>query len=192
MQLSLWFITKLCIQHYKNKTVKCILLLYKFGYQNISHLARKKNTYVHLLNTCEIKKKMYHTVLWLNSSTSSPPVWLRSFTRSVLAPPTGSPPDQLPKPAWTRQEHTKSVKSRFQAGEERRVLRSKLNVFQKYIHTWLGCTKARSTTNWIIPLRFPSMDMDLRRVSMASWLDFPKSGSPLTAISWSLICRRPS
>lgn len=49
-----------------------------------------------------------------------------------------------------------------------------------------------STTSWMVPLTFPSCDMDLRSVSMAAWLERPSSDSPLTATSWSLILRRPS
>lgn len=50
----------------------------------------------------------------------------------------------------------------------------------------------RATISWIIPRLLPSTDMDLRRVSMASWLVIPSSDSPLTAMSWSLTRRRPS
>lgn len=46
--------------------------------------------------------------------------------------------------------------------------------------------------SWIIPRLLLSIDMDLRSVSMASWLVLPSKDSPLTAISWSLTCRRPS
>lgn len=49
-----------------------------------------------------------------------------------------------------------------------------------------------STTSWMVPLTFPSWDMDRRSVSMAAWLERPSRDSPLTATSWSLILRRPS
>lgn len=55
-----------------------------------------------------------------------------------------------------------------------------------------GLSSLLRITNWIMPRMFPSMDMDLLSVSMASWLDFPRRVSPLTAISWSFIRRRPS
>lgn len=55
-----------------------------------------------------------------------------------------------------------------------------------------GLSGLRRITNWIIPRMFPSMDIDRLSVSIASWLDFPKRDSPLTAISWSFIRRRPS
>ncbi len=49
-----------------------------------------------------------------------------------------------------------------------------------------------ATMSWIIPRLLPSVDMDLRSVSMASWLVFPSSDSPLTAINWSFTRSRPS
>ncbi len=55
------------------------------------------------------------------------------------------------------------------------------------------CTfEALSTTSWIVPLTFPSCDIERRSVSMATWLERPSSDSPFTATSWSLTCRRPS
>lgn len=50
----------------------------------------------------------------------------------------------------------------------------------------------RSTTSWMVPLRFPSCDMERRSVSMATWLEHPSSDSPFTDTSWSFTLRRPS
>lgn len=60
------------------------------------------------------------------------------------------------------------------------------------VTTSLSLETSRATTSWIIPRLLPSTDIDLRSVSMASWLVIPLSGSPLTAISWSFTQRRPS
>lgn len=49
-----------------------------------------------------------------------------------------------------------------------------------------------ATMSWIMPRLLPSVDMDLRRVSMASWLALPSSDSPFTAISWSFTLSLPS
>lgn len=48
------------------------------------------------------------------------------------------------------------------------------------------------TTSWMVPLVFPSWDMERRSVSMAWWLEHPSSDSPFTATSWSLMLKRPS
>lgn len=48
------------------------------------------------------------------------------------------------------------------------------------------------TTSWMVPLVFPSWDMERRSVSMAWWLEHPSSDSPFTATSWSLMHKRPS
>lgn len=58
--------------------------------------------------------------------------------------------------------------------------------------TSCGLSGLLSITNWIMPRMFPSMDMDLLRVSMASWLDLPRRDSPFTATSWSFTRSRPS
>lgn len=50
----------------------------------------------------------------------------------------------------------------------------------------------RATISWIMPLLLPSTDMDLRRVSIASWFVFSSKDSPLTAMSWSFTLNRPS
>ena len=44
----------------------------------------------------------------------------------------------------------------------------------------------------MVPLLFPSVDMEVRSVSMASWFVFPSRDSAFTAISWSLTRSRPS
>lgn len=49
-----------------------------------------------------------------------------------------------------------------------------------------------STTSWMVPLAFPSWDMERRSVSMAWWLEQPSRDSPFTATSWSLTHNRPS
>lgn len=49
-----------------------------------------------------------------------------------------------------------------------------------------------ATMSWIMPRLFPSVDMDLRRVSMASWLALPSRDSPFTAMSWSFTLSLPS
>lgn len=49
-----------------------------------------------------------------------------------------------------------------------------------------------ATISWIIPRLLPSVDIDFRSVSMASWLVLPSSDSPFTAINWSLTRSRPS
>lgn len=58
--------------------------------------------------------------------------------------------------------------------------------------TSCGLSGLLSITNWIMPRMFPSMDMDLLSVSMASWLDLPRRDSPFTATSWSFTRSRPS
>lgn len=58
--------------------------------------------------------------------------------------------------------------------------------------TSCGLSGLLSITNWIMPRMFPSMDMDLLSVSMASWLDLPRRVSPFTATSWSFTRSRPS
>lgn len=54
------------------------------------------------------------------------------------------------------------------------------------------CLGARRTTTWMVPLVFPSDDMDRLRPSMAALLERPTSDSPFTAIIWSFIHKRPS
>lgn len=54
------------------------------------------------------------------------------------------------------------------------------------------CRGARRTTSWMVPREFPSDDIEHLRVSMAAWLDLPRSDSPFTAISWSFTHNRPS
>lgn len=49
-----------------------------------------------------------------------------------------------------------------------------------------------STTSWMVPLAFPSWDMERRSVSMAWWLEQPSRDSLFTATSWSLTHKRPS
>lgn len=44
----------------------------------------------------------------------------------------------------------------------------------------------------MVPLEFPSDDMERRSVSMAVWLERPSSDSPFTAIIWSFMLNRPS
>lgn len=49
-----------------------------------------------------------------------------------------------------------------------------------------------ATMSWIMPRLLLSIDMEVRRVSIASWLVFPSSDSPFTAINWSFTLKRPS
>lgn len=65
-------------------------------------------------------------------------------------------------------------------------------ILQVFVPTSVLLATRLATISWIIPRLLPSVDMDLRSVSMASWLVLPNSDSPLTAISWSLIRSRPS
>lgn len=70
-------------------------------------------------------------------------------------------------------------------------LRMDFPLLQRVV-TSLFLVTSRATISWIIPRLLPSTDMDLRSVSMASWLVIPSSDSPFTAMSWSLTHRRPS
>lgn len=56
-------------------------------------------------------------------------------------------------------------------------------LFISLLFTSLHLLIRRATMSWIIPRLFPSVDIDLLRVSMASWLVLPNRDSPFTAIS---------
>ena len=55
-----------------------------------------------------------------------------------------------------------------------------------------GNDNKKSEHTWIIPLTFPTVDIEVRKVSIASWLVIPISDWPLTEINWSFAFRRPS
>lgn len=61
-----------------------------------------------------------------------------------------------------------------------------------YVCVFVRTLKTLSTTSWIVPLAFPSCDIERRSVSMAWWLEHPSNDSPFTATSWSLTHNRPS
>lgn len=106
--------------------------------------------------------------------------------RSVKTLPTLSVPDLQYRSQWFVKQLASAETTDAHQSYPQCILSFTLFLTSVFLATRLA------TMSWIIPRLLPSVDMDLRSVSMASWLVLPSSDSPLTAISWSFTRSRPS